>query len=181
VAFPRKPALVQVAPDGGTAARTRKESSPSDDIWDNVKRIIEGKRKVVLTGLLPYLEGELRGDEFVVYCSNEVFIERLKEPDKWSIVLSAVEEAASRPVTVRLEASAEKKSPRPDVDAEREATLERQALSDNVVLEAFRVFPEARLVKVIPLSSVAPDVQAAVDEESEEASFAETPSEEEET
>jgi len=181
-AFARKPASAQVV--SGDGAAVRKESPPSNDVWDNVKRIIEGKRKVVLTGLLPYLEGELRENEFVVCCSNEVFLERLKEPDKWGIVISAVEEALNRPVSVRLEMSAEKKSPEPDLEVEREATLEQQALSDPVVLEALQIF-DGVLVKVIPLSAAmppaeAPDVPAVANEEGEEAPFAEALLEEEE-
>ncbi|MCL1926205.1 MAG: DNA polymerase III subunit gamma/tau [Syntrophorhabdaceae bacterium] len=181
----RKPATAQAASgDGAITTTAGKESPLSNDVWNNVKRIIEGKRKVVLTGLLPHLSGEMREDEFVVYCGNEVFIERLKEPDKWSIVLSAVEEALNRPVPVRLEMSAEKKSPEHDVGVKREEILERQILSDPVVLEALRVFNGAMLAKIIPLSAATPvaevpDVPAAGDEESEKALFTEALPEEE--
>ena len=170
--------------DGTTAARKKSPSSDDGGAWNDVKRIIEGKRKAVLTGLLPYMEGELLGDEFVVFCGNEVFLERLKEPDKWSVVVSAVEEALKRSVSVRLETSAEKKSPEPEIDVEQEETLERQALSDPVVLEALRVFDGAMLKKVIPLSEApaqeADEVPVVVDEEDEEVKFSGQLSEEEE-
>ncbi|MCL2102507.1 MAG: DNA polymerase III subunit gamma/tau [Syntrophorhabdaceae bacterium] len=180
--FPQKTVPARAASGGGTAVR---KSSTPNVVWENVKRLIEGKRKAVLTGLLPYLEGELRENEFIVYCGNEVFLERLKEPDKWNVILSAVEETLKRSIPVRLEMSAEKKSREPDADVEQEATLERQALSDPVVLEALQVFEGARLVKIIPLRAAKPaaetlDVAAVADEEIEEASLAEALFEEEE-
>ena len=180
-AFPKKTEASRPASGDGTVTAARKESPPSDDIWVEVKRIIEGKRKAVLTGLLPYLEGKLQGDEFVISCGNEVFIERLKEPDKWDLVLSAVEEALRRPVSVRIEASAEKKSRTPEAEVKQHESLEQKALSDPMVLEALRVF-DGVLVKVIPPSEAAPveETKATVDEEAEDAMFTEASFEEEE-
>ncbi len=119
-------------------------------LWDALKRAVEAKKGkgVILMGLLNQMEGEARGGEFVISCPNAMFLDRLKEPDKWSLLLSAMEEAAGRPVPVRLEESAEKKSPEPDAVAGPEETLERKALSDPAVLETLRVFEGAMLVKV---------------------------------
>ncbi len=119
-------------------------------MWDALKRAVEAKKGkgVILMGLLNQMEGEARGGEFVISCPNAMFLDRLKEPDKWSLLLSAMEEAAGRPVPVRLEESAEKKSPEPDAVAGPEETLERKALSDPAVLETLRVFEGAMLVKV---------------------------------
>ena len=184
LSFPKKAvperSLSRPASGDGTVTVARKESPPSGDIWGNVKRIIEGKRKAVLTGLLPYLEGEMRGDEFVISCGNEVFIERLKEPDKWDVILAAVEEAIRRPVSVRVEATAEKKSRTPEAEVKQHESLEQKALSDPMVLEALRVF-DGMLVKVIPLSAEAKDAEtkAAADEEAEDAMFTDASFEEE--
>ena len=163
-------------------------------LWDALKRAVEAKKGkgVILMGLLNQMEGEARGEEFVISCPNGMFLDRLKEPDKWSLLLSAVEEAAGRPVPVRLEASAEKKSPEADAVAETEESLERKALSDPVVLEALRVFEGAMLVKVnrAPAASPAPSGEApagtggaakpADAEGNEESPFVEAPAEEEE-
>lgn len=119
-------------------------------LWDALKRAVEAKKGkgVILMGLLNQMEGEAKGGEFVISCPNAMFLDRLKEPDKWSLLLSAMEEAAGRPVPVRLEASAEKKSPEADAVADPEGSLERKALSDPAVLETLRVFEGAMLVKV---------------------------------
>ncbi|MBE0603871.1 MAG: DNA polymerase III subunit gamma/tau, partial [Deltaproteobacteria bacterium] len=139
-------------------------------LWDALKRAVEAKKGkgVILMGLLNQMEGEARGEEFVISCPNGMFLDRLKEPDKWSLLLSAVEEAAGRPVPVRLEASAEKKSPEADAVAETEESLERKALSDPVVLEALRVFDGAMLVKVnrAPAGDAAKPADAGGNEES---------------
>jgi DNA polymerase III gamma/tau subunit len=148
-AFSRKTAPAR--PEPGVESAAKKESPRSGDIWGNVKRIVEGKRKAVLSGLLTHMEGELREDRFVVFCS-EVFIERIKEPDKWNIVLSAIEEAVGRPVSVSLEVSAEKKSRETEVSHESWESLEQRASSDPVVIETLRVF-DATLARVIPLSA----------------------------
>ncbi len=163
-------------------------------LWDALKRAVEAKKGkgVILMGLLNQMEGETRGEEFVISCPNGMFLDRLKEPDKWSLLLSSMEEAAGRPVPIRLEASAEKKSAEADAVAESEESLERKALSDPLVLEALRVFDGAMLVKVNPAPAVKPAVPAegsspagdaakpADAEGNEEAPFVEAPAEEEE-
>jgi hypothetical protein len=163
-------------------------------LWDALKRAVEAKKGkgVILMGLLNQMAGETRGEEFVISCPNGMFLDRLKEPDKWSLLLSAMEEAAGRPVPVRLEASAEKKSPETDAVAETEESLERKALSDPVVLEALRVFDGAMLVKVnrAPAGSPAPSGEAPAQagdaakpadaEGNEESPLVEAPAEEEE-
>ncbi|MBE0569195.1 MAG: DNA polymerase III subunit gamma/tau [Deltaproteobacteria bacterium] len=138
------------AAGGGEAA--------ASGLWDALKRVVEGKRKAVLTGLLSRMDGEVRGGELVITCGNELFLDRLKEPDKWSLLVSALEEAAGRPVPVRLTASAEKKSPEPDAAGSSEEELERKALSDPVVLDALRAFEGSLLVKVQPAPAGRPEV-----------------------
>jgi DNA polymerase-3 subunit gamma/tau len=156
-------------------------------LWDALKRTVEGKRKTVLTSLLSQMEGELRGGELVISCGHEMLLERLKEPDKWTLLLSALEEAAGRPVPVRLSVSAEKKSPEPDAVAAADDGLERKVLSEPVVLEALRAFEGAMLLKVqpAPATGASPPPGTAAkpgaaegNEEGEEPSFIETPAEE---
>jgi len=153
--FSRRSAPQAKPAQGGNAAGA--------GLWDALKRAVEAKKGkgVILMGLLNQMEGEAKGEEFVISCPNAMFLDRLKEPDKWALLLSALEEAAGRPVPVRLEASAEKKSPEPDAAAETEETLERKALSDPAVLETLRVFEGAMLVKV----NRAPAGRAALSEE----------------
>jgi hypothetical protein len=134
------------ATDAKPAGPVRSEMGPG--LWDALKRSIEGKRKAVLMSLLSQMEGEVRDGELVISCGHEMLLERLKEPDKWPHLLSALEEAAGRPVPVRLEASAEKKSPVPDTVALSEDALERKALSDPLVLEVLQAFEGATLLKV---------------------------------
>jgi len=140
------------------------------------------------------MEGELRDGDFVISCGHEMVMERLKEKDKWPVLLAALEEVAGRPVPVRLSVSAEKKSPEPDAVAAPDAGLERRALSEPLVLAVLREFEGATLLKVqpapsrepapaaVPEAATAPAGGSAGDtgEESEESPFVEAPAEEEE-
>jgi DNA polymerase III gamma/tau subunit len=119
-------------------------------LWDAVRRILEGKKKTVLLGLLSQMRGEMQGSEFVIACGHEMMLDRLKEKDKWQPLLAALEAAAGRPVTVRLSVSTEKKSPEPDGVAAGDACLERKALEEPAVLEILRTFEGSMLVKVQP-------------------------------
>jgi len=129
------------------ASRTAKEDA---GLWDAVRRTLEGKKKTVLLGLLSQMRGELREGEFVISCGHEMMLDRLKEKDKWEPLLAALEEAAGRPVPVRLSVSTEKKSPEPDAVAPGDAGLERKALEEPTVLEILRIFEGSMLVKVQP-------------------------------
>jgi hypothetical protein len=123
-------------------------------LWDGVRRILEGKKKTVLLGLLSQMRGEMQADEFVVTCGHEMMLDRLKEKDKWQPLLAALEEAAGRAVPVRLSVSTEKKSPEPDAVAPGDAGLERKALEEPAVLEILRTFEGSVLVKVQPAPPV---------------------------
>jgi hypothetical protein len=114
-------------------------------------------------------------------------LERLKEKDKWPLLLAALEEVAGRPVPVRLTVSAEKKSPGPDGVASPDAGLERKVLSEPLVLAVLREFDGAVLLKVQPAppaataGTAAPADGAAGEggEEGEESPYVEAPPEEE--
>jgi hypothetical protein len=137
-------------------------------LWDAVRRNLEGRKKTVLLGLLSQMQGELREGEFVISCGHEMMLDRLKEKDKWQPLLAALEEAAGRPVPVRLSVSTEKKSPEPDGVAPGDAGLERKALEEPTVLEILRTFEGSMLVKVQPAPPVDAPRNAASDEDSGE-------------
>jgi hypothetical protein len=165
--FSRKPAPpVDAAKDGSAKGDA--------GLWDAVRRILEGKKKTVLLGLLSQMRGELREGEFVITCGHEMMLDRLKEKDKWEPLLTALEEAAGRAVPVRLSGSTEKKSPEPDGVAPGDAGLERKALEEPIVLEILRTFEGSMLVKVQPASPVeVPRNEAAADEDAGEPEFPE--------
>jgi DNA polymerase III subunit gamma/tau len=144
-------------------------------LWDAVRRILEGRKKTVLLGLLSQMRGELREGEFVITCGHEMMLDRLKEKDKWQPFLAALEEAAGRPVPVRLSVSAEKKSPEPDAVVQGDASLERKALEEPAVLEILRTFEGSMLVKVQPAPPAeVPRSGAAADEDAGEPEIPET-------
>ncbi len=153
-----------------SAPAAAKAAGPAaSGLWDALKRAVEGKRKAVLVSLLSQMEGEVRDGELVISCGHEVLLERLKEPDKWPHLLSALEEAAGRAVPVRLSVSTEKKSPEPDGIAPGDVGLERKALEEPVVLEILRTFEGSMLVKVLPAPQVeVPRNEAAADEDAGE-------------
>ncbi|MBI5903998.1 MAG: DNA polymerase III subunit gamma/tau [Deltaproteobacteria bacterium] len=192
--FSRKPPQQEpVPPPSRTAAKSADPAGlatgaagaakEGPGLWESLKRAVEGKRKAVLVSLLSQMEGEFRDGELVISCGHEMLLERLKEPDKWPHLLAALEEAAGRPVAVRLSASAEKKSPESGAVAAADDELERKALSEPLVLEVLRAFEGATLVKVLP-SPGAGTVAAGEGEppggEGEEPAFVEAPAGEEE-
>jgi hypothetical protein len=153
---PRTDAPVAAAPalsagkTAGEGAAKGVSAKGDAGLWDAVRRILEGKKKTVLLGLLSQMRGEMQGSEFVIACGHEMMLDRLKEKDKWQPLLAALEEAAGRPVPVRLSVSTEKKSPEPDGVAAGDAGLERKALEEPAVLEILRAFEGSMLVKVQP-------------------------------
>ena len=166
--------------EAGSAAKAEagaaKEGSAKADpgLWDAVRRILEGKKKTVLLGLLSQMRGELREGEFVITCGHEMMLDRLKEKDKWQPLLTALEEAAGRAVPVRLSVSTEKKSPEPDGVAPGDVGLERRALEEPAVLEILRAFEGSMLVRVQPAPPVdAPRNEVAPDEDAAEAEIPE--------
>lgn len=170
--------VASAAPAAGKAAKggAANDGSAKGDagLWDAVRRILEGKKKTVLLGLLSQMRGELREGEFVITCGHEMMLDRLKEKDKWEPLLTALEEAAGRAVPVRLSVSTEKKSREPDGVATGDVGLERKALDEPVVLEILRTFEGSMLVKVQPAPPVeVPRNGAAADEDAGEPEFPE--------
>jgi DNA polymerase-3 subunit gamma/tau len=149
------------APDPRPVAKAAGGDLAASGLWDALRRNLEGKKKTLLVGLLSQMEGEVRDGELVITCGHEMVLERLKEKDKWPLLLSALEEAAGRPVPVRLSVSAEKKSPESDAVASPDAGLERRALSEPLVLAVLREFEGATLLKVQPSPPALPGEAAA--------------------
>jgi DNA polymerase-3 subunit gamma/tau len=194
--FSRKPApgaaaAAAPAPPAASGPRPAAKAAGGDPaaagLWDALRRNLEGKKKTLLVGLLSQMEGEVRDGELVISCGHEMVLERLKEKDKWPLLLSALEEEAGRPVHVRLSVSAEKKSPESDAVALADAGLERRALSEPLVLAVLREFEGATLLKVQPSPPAAPEEAVAPADatagdagaEGEESPYAEAPAEEE--
>jgi DNA polymerase-3 subunit gamma/tau len=174
--FSRKPPPPAAAPAGHEAGRIGGTGGIGEGpgLWDAVRRILEGKKKTVLLGLLSQMRGELREGEFVVTCGHEMMLDRLKDKDKWEPLLTALEEAAGRAVPVRLSVSTEKKNPEPDGVAPGDVGLERKALEEPIVLEILRTFEGSMLVKVQPAPPVeVPRNEVAADEDAGEPEFPE--------
>ncbi len=167
--FSRKPAPSPTAGKSAEAGAAIGVSAKGDAaLWDAVRRNLEGRKKTVLLGLLSQMQGELREGEFVISCGHEMMLDRLKEKDKWQPLLAALEEAAGRPVPVRLSVSTEKKSPEPDGVVPGDAGLERKALEEPTVLEILRTFEGSMLVKVQPAPPVDAQLHSAADEDAGE-------------
>jgi DNA polymerase-3 subunit gamma/tau len=163
---------------GGAKAEAARAAKEDAGLWDAVLRILGGKKKTVLLGLLSQMRGELREGEFVITCGHEMMLDRLKEKDKWQPLLAALEESAGRAVPVRLSVSTEKKSPEPDDVAPGDAGLERKALEEPAVLEILRTFEGSMLVKVQPAPPVeVPRNEVAPDEDAVEPGIPDTPEE----
>jgi DNA polymerase III gamma/tau subunit len=174
----QREARIGAAPAAGKTADASAEAAiaakADPGLWDAVRRILEGKKKTVLLGLLSQMRGELREGEFVITCGHEMMLDRLKEKDKWQPLLTALEEAAGRAVPVRLSVPTEKKSPEPDGVAPGDVGLERKALEEPAVLEILRTFEGSMLVKVQPAPPVeVPRNGAAADEDAVEAEIPE--------
>jgi len=179
-AAPAAPKTADMSAEAARAGRAeagtvKGESAKGDTgLWDAVRRILEGKKKTVLLGLLSQMHGELREGEFVISCDHEMMLDRLKEKDKWQPLLGALEEAAGRAVPVRLSVSTEKKSPEPDGVVPGDVGLERKALEEPAVLEILRTFEGSMLVKVQPAPPVeVPRNEVAADEDAGEPEFPE--------
>jgi len=127
----------------------------SRDLWEAIRKIVEGRKKPLLLGLLNQMKGRSEGDALVITCPHQMQLDRLREDDKWPILLQAVEEAAGRKLPVRLAVSEEKKSPESAV-ARKPERPERRAVDDPLLAEILREFDGATVVEVKTPPAAAP-------------------------
>jgi DNA polymerase-3 subunit gamma/tau len=127
------------------ARRAKKE-----DVWEGIRRTLEEKRKTLLVALLHQMRGGLEGDEMVIFCPHQMQLDRLREEDKWPVLLQAVEEVVGRKVPIRLVADPEKKSPASDAQGDRSTSREKKALADPMLAEVLREFEGATVLEIRP-------------------------------
>jgi DNA polymerase-3 subunit gamma/tau len=127
-----------------------------EDVWEGIRRTLEERKKPLLLALLHQMRGRLEGDEMVIACPHQMQLDRLREEDKWPVLLQAVENVVGRKVPVRLVAEQEKKSPAPEGSSGVGSGLERKALSDPLLAEVLREFEGAAVLEVRPAPRRAP-------------------------
>ncbi|MBM2829162.1 MAG: polymerase subunit gamma/tau, partial [Actinobacteria bacterium] len=156
---PPKAAATTFTTRASAPAAPHREAAPSSDLppvataegglWDALIKNLGAKKKTVLLGLLSQMKGRREGDEVVISSPHQFVLDRLREEDKWPVLLQAVSEVAGKKLEVRLSVSAEKKSPDAAVAGE-EDRARRKALSDPLLAEVLRVFEGATVLEVRP-------------------------------
>ncbi len=124
--------------------------SGKEDVWARIRQNLEAKRKPLLLGLLHQMRGRMTGGELLITCPHRMQLDRLREEDKWPVLVQAVEEVAGRGVAIRLETEPEKKSPEGDPAAANEEGPERKALDDPIFAEVLREFEGAKILEIRP-------------------------------
>ncbi len=148
------------------------------DIWDAIRKIVDGKKKPLLLGLINQMRGRMEGDALVISCPHKMQLDRLREEDKWPILLQAVEEASGRKLDVKLAVSEEKKSPEGPVVRPSQRP-DRRALDDPLLAEILREFDGATVVEVKSADAAPPVPEGAEPEHHEEEAEGEEPGPEE--
>ncbi len=120
------------------------------ETWDALLKVLGARKKTVLLGLLSQMKGRVEGDEFVITSPHQFVLDRLREEDKWPLLLQAVSEAAGRKLEVRLAVSGEKKSPERGSAGTGEDLTARRAMSDPLLAEFLREFEGATVLEVRP-------------------------------
>ena len=120
----KRPPPARAASSGPTSeARSAKE-----DVWEGIRRSLEEKKKPLLLALLHQMRGRLEEGEMIISCPHQMQLDRLREEDKWSALVQAVEEVVGSSVPIRLRAEAEKKSPTADDPGDGVNNPEKRAL-----------------------------------------------------
>lgn len=118
-----------------------------DDLWQSIRKALEAKKKPLVVALLTQMQGAMEEGELVITCPHQMQLDRLREEDKWSVLLQAVEEAAGKKIPVRLSVSGEKKSPDAEPVGEKPHP-QRAAFSDPMLAEVLREFEGATVLEV---------------------------------
>lgn len=164
------------APPEATAKEGTAEAGGT--LWPAVRKILDAKKKPLVVALLAQMQGSVEGGELVISCPYQMQLDRLREEDKWSILLQAVEEAAGKKIPVRLSVSGGKKSPDAD-PVEGKAHPQRVAFADPMLAEVLREFEGATVLEVKAAPKRRPP-PAERDEEEPERAGEPGPEEEEE-
>ncbi|MBI5574887.1 MAG: DNA polymerase III subunit gamma/tau [Deltaproteobacteria bacterium] len=127
-----------------------------DQLWDALLKNLTGKKKTVLLSLLSQMKGRREGDELVISSPHQFVLDRLKEDDKWPVLIQAVSEAAGKKLEVRLTASGEKKTPETVDAAAEEDRARRKALDDPLLAEVLKEFEGSTVLEVRPAPRKAP-------------------------
>ena len=172
-----------VRPDPSPEARRAKEDAPGPggDLWQAIRKNLEAKKKPLVVALLNQMQGTVEGGELVIACPHQMQLDRLREEDKWSVLLQAVEEAAGKKLPIRLVVSGGKKSPEADPVAEAPHP-QKKAFSDPMLAEVLREFEGATVLEVraAPKRRPHPAVREEEEPEREEEPAAEETEAEEE-
>ena len=94
-------------------------------------------------------------------------LDRLREEDKWTVLVQAVEEVVGRKVPVRLVAEPGKKSPVPEGPKSGGSGPEKKALADPLLAEVLREFEGATVLEIRPAPRATPPPGLADAEEQE--------------
>ncbi|MGZ9147612.1 MAG: DNA polymerase III subunit gamma/tau [Candidatus Deferrimicrobiaceae bacterium] len=155
--------------DPSSEARTAKEETRrgKEDVWEGIRRTLEERKKPLLVALLHQMRGRLEGDEMIITCPHQMQLDRLREEDKWPVLMQAVENVVGRKIPVRLVAEPEKKSPAPEGSSGGGSGPGKKALSDPLLAEVLREFEGAAVLEVRPAPRRAPIPQPAEAEDRE--------------
>ena len=155
-------AELDLSSDLSSEARGTKE-----DVWEGIRRTLEEKKKPLLVALLHQMKGRLEGGEMVIACPHQMQLDRLREQDKWPVLVQAVEEVVGSGIPIRLLAEAEKKSPAGDGPVGGKSDPKKMALADPLLAEVLREFEGATVLEVRPGPRRMP-IPAVVDAEGQE-------------
>ncbi len=109
--------------------RSARRTSPRGRrMWEEIRRTLEAKKKPLLVALLHQMRGRFEGDEIVIACPHQMQLDRLREEDKWPVLVRPWKRWWDG-VPIRLLAETEKKSPPGDGSGEEGAT-QKKALAD---------------------------------------------------
>jgi hypothetical protein len=94
------------------------------------------------------MKGRREGDTLIISSPHQFVLDRLREEDKWPILLQAVAEVAGKKIEVLLSVSGEKKSLEQGAVGKDEDRPEKRALSDPLLTEVLREFEGATVLEI---------------------------------
>jgi len=162
---PDPPPKAAAATTFANLAPTTSTPRQEDNLWDALLKNLGAKKKTVLLSLLSQMKGRREGDSLVISSPHQFVLDRLREEDKWPVLLQAVAEAAGKKIEVRLSVSGEKKSPEAGAVGKEEDGPEKRALSDPLLTEVLREFEGATVLEIRPAPGREPVPESPESEE----------------